>query len=99
MTAWIAVTLVSKSSTSWLIDTFMTAWSSTITNCAAARIASGAHFFTRRSWHTTTASGGNVPRMTDTGLTAGAVSTAPADALVVFGISGDLAKKMTFLSL
>ena len=34
MTAWMTVTVVSKSSTSWLIDTFMTDWSSTITNCA-----------------------------------------------------------------
>src|SRR6516165_8208461 len=99
MTAWIAVTLVSKSATSWLIDTFMTAWSSTITNCAAARIASGAHFFTAGSWHTGVSGGGIVPRMTATGLSAGDVSTAAADALVVFGISGDLAKKMTFKSL
>jgi glucose-6-phosphate 1-dehydrogenase len=37
--------------------------------------------------------------MTATGLSAGDVSTAAADALVVFGISGDLAKKMTFKSL
>jgi glucose-6-phosphate 1-dehydrogenase len=99
MTAWIAVTVVSKSLTSWLIDTFITAWSSTITNWAAARIASGAHFFTAGSWHTGRVRGDMVARMTLTGLSAGAVSTAPADALVVFGISGDLAKKMTFLSL
>ena len=32
MTAWMTVTVVSKSLTSWLIDTFMTDWSSTITN-------------------------------------------------------------------
>ncbi len=36
MTAWITVTVVSKSATSWLIDTFMTDWSRTITNCAVA---------------------------------------------------------------
>ena len=36
MTAWMTVTVVSKSLTSWLIDTFMTDWSSTITNCAVA---------------------------------------------------------------
>ena len=51
MTAWIVVTVVSKSMTSWLIDTFMTAWSSTITNCAAARMTSGPHFFMRRCLH------------------------------------------------
>ena len=32
ITAWITETVVSKSTTSWLIDTFMTDWSSTITN-------------------------------------------------------------------
>ncbi len=37
MTAWIVVTSVSKSATSWLIDTFITAWSRTMRNCAAAR--------------------------------------------------------------
>ena len=36
MTAWMTVTVVSKSATSWLIDTFMTDWSSTMTNCAVA---------------------------------------------------------------
>ncbi|MEU4100106.1 hypothetical protein AB0F16_05710 [Streptomyces tanashiensis] len=35
MTAWIAVTSVSKSSTSWLMETFMTEVSSTIRNWAA----------------------------------------------------------------
>jgi len=45
MTAWMVVTVVLKSVTSWLIDTFITAWSSTITNCAAARMTSGPHFF------------------------------------------------------
>ena len=43
MTAWIVVTLVSKSSTSWLIETFMTDWSSTITNWAIARPTNGNH--------------------------------------------------------
>src|SRR4051812_7162957 len=43
MTPWMTVTLVSKSLTSWLIDTFMTDWSSTITNCAVANETS-AHF-------------------------------------------------------
>jgi len=37
--------------------------------------------------------------MAATDLSPGGVSTTPADALVVFGISGDLAKKMTFKSL
>src|SRR3954451_19547951 len=36
MTAWIVVTVVSKSATSWEIETFITAWSRTIRNCAAA---------------------------------------------------------------
>ena len=40
MTAWMVVTSVSKSATSWLIDTFITAWSSTMRNCAAARTSS-----------------------------------------------------------
>ena len=47
MTAWIVVTVVSKSATSVLIDTFITDWSSTITNCAVARATSGHHFFMR----------------------------------------------------
>ena len=37
MTAWIVVTVVSKSSTSWLIETFITDWSSTMRNCAVAK--------------------------------------------------------------
>ena len=45
MTAWIVVTVVSKSATSWLIETFMTDWSSTITNWAAASATSGNQFF------------------------------------------------------
>src|SRR5690242_939023 len=49
MTAWIAVTSVWKSFVSWLIDTFMTAVSSTITNWAAPRAARARHFFTGRS--------------------------------------------------
>src|SRR3990170_1442276 len=40
MTPWMVVTVVSKSSTSWLIETFMTAWSRTMTNWAAASAAS-----------------------------------------------------------
>ena len=47
MTAWIVVTVVSKSSTSVLIETFMTDWSRTITNCAVASATSGHHFFMR----------------------------------------------------
>ena len=47
MTAWIVVTVVSKSSTRVLIDTFMTDWSRTITNCAVARATSGHHFLMR----------------------------------------------------
>ena len=43
MTAWIVVTVVSKSSTSWLIETFITDWSSTMTNCAVASATKGAH--------------------------------------------------------
>src|SRR5215212_8885696 len=43
MTAWIVVTVVSKSSTSWLIATFITAWSRTIRNCAAESTTSTAH--------------------------------------------------------
>ncbi len=39
MTAWIVVTSVSKSLTSCEIDTFITAWSRTMRNWAAARTA------------------------------------------------------------
>ncbi len=42
MTAWIVVTVVSKSLTSVLIDTFITDWSSTIRNCAVAKATSAA---------------------------------------------------------
>ena len=45
MTAWIVVTVVSKSSTSWLIETFMTDWSRTMTNWAPARATSGSRRF------------------------------------------------------
>ena len=45
ITAWIVVTVVSKSATSWLIETFITDWSSTMMNCAPARATSGSHFF------------------------------------------------------
>ena len=45
MTAWMVVTVVSKSSTSWLIETFITDWSSTMTNCAVARATNGNHRF------------------------------------------------------
>jgi len=47
--AWIAVTSVSKSATSWLIDTFITAVSSTIRNIAVPSTASGFHRPTSRS--------------------------------------------------
>ena len=42
MTAWIVVTVVSKSLTSWLIETFITDWSSTMRNCAVANATSAA---------------------------------------------------------
>ncbi len=45
ITAWIVVTVVSKSATSWLIETFITDWSRTMMNCAPARATSGSHFF------------------------------------------------------
>jgi hypothetical protein len=45
MTPWITVTVVSKSATSWLIDTFMTAWSKTMRNWAAASTIRALHFF------------------------------------------------------
>src|SRR5829696_5142804 len=41
ITAWIVVTVVSKSATSALIETFIADWSSTMTNCAMARATSG----------------------------------------------------------
>ena len=37
MTAWIVVTVVWKSCTSELIETFITDWSSTMRNCAVAK--------------------------------------------------------------
>ncbi len=40
MTAWIVVTVVWKSLTSALIETFITDWSSTMRNCAVARATS-----------------------------------------------------------
>ena len=49
MTAWIVVTVVSKSSTSWLIETFMTDWSRTMMNWAPARATSGSRRFTEPS--------------------------------------------------
>src|SRR6478735_11655441 len=51
MTAWMVVTVVSKSLTSVLIETFMTDWSRTITNCAVASATSGHHRFIPRSRH------------------------------------------------
>ena len=45
ITAWIVVTVVSKSATSWLIETFITDWSRTMMNCAPASATSGSHFF------------------------------------------------------
>src|SRR5918994_6065446 len=42
--SWTPWTVVSRSATIWLIDTFMTLLSSTITNCAAARTAIGSQF-------------------------------------------------------
>ena len=44
ITAWIVVTVVSKSATSALIETFIADWSSTITNCAIASATSGNQF-------------------------------------------------------
>ena len=41
ITAWIVVTVVSKSSTSVLIETFIADWSSTMTNWAMANATSG----------------------------------------------------------
>ena len=41
MTAWMVVTVVSKSATSWLIETFMTDWSRTMMNWAPASATSG----------------------------------------------------------
>ena len=49
ITAWIVVTVVSKSATSWLIETFMTDWSRTMTNWAVASATSGHHRFIRIS--------------------------------------------------
>src|SRR3954453_20391028 len=43
ITAWIVVTVVSKSATSWEIETFITAWSRTIRNWAAASTARTGH--------------------------------------------------------
>ena len=40
MTAWIVVTVVWKSLTSALIETFITDWSSTMRNCAVAKATS-----------------------------------------------------------
>ena len=40
MTAWIVVTVVWKSWTSALIETFITDWSSTMRNCAVAKATS-----------------------------------------------------------
>src|SRR3954469_8181975 len=45
MVAWIAVMSVSKSSTSWLIDTFITEVSSTMRNCAVPSAANARHLF------------------------------------------------------
>src|SRR3954454_24647917 len=42
ITAWIVVTVVSNSATRVLIDTFITDWSSTMTNWAVANAISGA---------------------------------------------------------
>src|SRR4051794_16488925 len=44
MTAWMVVTVVSKSSTSCEIDTFITDWSRTIRNCAPDRTTRTDHF-------------------------------------------------------
>ena len=46
ITAWIVVTVVSKSSTSWLIETFMTDWSRTMMNWAPASATSAHSPFT-----------------------------------------------------
>ena len=44
ITAWIVVTVVSKSATSALMETFIADWSSTMTNCAMANATSGNQF-------------------------------------------------------
>ena len=44
ITAWIVVTVVSKSATSALIETFIADWSSTMTNWAMAKATSGSQF-------------------------------------------------------
>ena len=44
ITAWIVVTVVSKSSTSALIETFIADWSRTMTNWAMAKATSGNQF-------------------------------------------------------
>ena len=44
ITAWIVVTVVSKSATSALIETFIADWSSTMTNWAMAKATSGNQF-------------------------------------------------------
>ena len=41
ITAWMVVTVVSKSATSALIETFIADWSRTMTNWAMARATSG----------------------------------------------------------
>jgi len=46
ITAWIVGTVVSKSLTNVLIETFITDWSSTMTNCAVASATSGHQRFT-----------------------------------------------------
>src|SRR5262245_22751734 len=56
MTPWIAVTVVSRSSTRALIDTFMTLASIVIRNCARARTASTAVAPERRPFSPVTAS-------------------------------------------
>ena len=45
MTAWIVVTVVWKSWTRELIDTFITDWSSTMRNCAVANATSASDPF------------------------------------------------------
>ncbi|MEU4910634.1 hypothetical protein [Streptomyces fradiae] len=69
MTAWMAVTSVSKSSTNWLMETFMTDVSRTIRNWAVPRTARARQCFTRpphrigpeRRWAARAAAGAGPP--------------------------------------
>ncbi len=66
--SWTPWIVVSRSATIWEIDTFITLLSSTMTNCAAARIASANHQLDSRSaapagcWCSTALTGGSSAR-------------------------------------